>query len=247
MGGLIEPKEWSNATQEKLEYLEGLVGVAVREKIETLESRVADLTSERDILKGQVSQHNKLVESIRAEAKAQIDAVSKQHRDGSNRQKGVWEERVNSLDFEINKLRSDKLRLEQELNKQQEINKALDKKLVLEQTKSGCLERIEDNTNKIIDMMHEALVEIKRLIDLGESSDKISNTVKTTILRVDIQREIEEIIRLEDMGLSDNDIANKLWPNLTRRKQKLSERRSHKIYKQIRGGGTDVTEQYDDK
>lgn len=234
MGAVISPKAWEDNSQAKLEYLEGLVGRLTQEKLESLESEVKALTSERDNLRGQLSQYNDTVKAIKAEAAARIEAANKSHSDGSSRQRGVWEAKVTGLELDLSKesAKANSLSKEVEILKSENIR--LEGELKSTEVKIELLEEMNSKLDQILEI-------VKGLAESGASPQQIIekiDEVKNTTSRVE---KVKALIYWEEQGLSS---AKDLLPHLEavgiKYAPRISELRKCKEYKMLKGGEQDV-------
>ena len=234
MGAVLAPKAWEDNSQAKLEYLEGLVGRLTQEKLEQLESEVKALTSERENLKGQLSQYDETVKAIKAEAAARIEAANKSHADGSSRQRGVWESQVSELRFQNNKLAAEKLAASKEVDTLKSEVSRLESELNNKKIKIDLLEEMNSKLDQILDI-------VKGLAESGASSQQIVEViqdVKNESSRLD---KIKALVELESQGFTS---AKELLPKLehlgVRHASRISELRKSKEYKMLKGGDSNV-------
>lgn len=234
MGALVSPKSWEDNSQAKLEYLESLVGKLVQERLDQLESEVKTLTSERDNLRGQLSQYNETVKAIKAEAAASIEAAKKSHSDGSSRQRGVWEAKVNDLTFDLNKSEAKVKDLSQEIENIKSENIRLEGELKSKEIKIDLLEEMNSKLDQILEI-------VKGLAESGATPQQIVekiDEVKNTSSRIE---KVKALIYWEEQGLSS---AKDLLPHLEdigiRHASRISELRKSKEYKMLRGGEDNV-------
>lgn len=234
MGAVVAPKAWENNSQAKLEYLEGLVGRLTQEKLESLESEVKALTSERDNLRGQLSQYEETVKAIKAEAAARIEAANKSHSDGSSRQRGVWEAKVTGLELALSKesARANSLSKEVEILKSENIR--LEVELKSKEIRIELLGEMNSKLDQILEI-------VKGLAESGASPQQIIekiDEVKNTTSRLD---KVKALIYWEEQGLSS---AKDLLPHLeavgVKHASRISELRGSKEYKKLRGDEQDV-------
>ena len=234
MGAVLAPKAWEDNSQAKLEYLEGLVGRLTQEKLEQLESEVKALTSERENLKGQLSQYDETVKAIKAEAAARIEAANKSHADGSSRQRGVWESQVSELRFQNNKLAAEKLAASKEVDTLKSEVSRLESEVNNKKIKIDLLEEMNSKLDQILDI-------VKGLAESGASSQQIVEViqdVKNESSRLD---KIKALVELESQGFTS---AKELLPKLehlgVRHASRISELRKSKEYKMLKGGDSNV-------
>lgn len=234
MGAVLAPKAWEDNSQAKLEYLEGLVGRLTQEKLESLESEVKALTSERDNLRGQLSQYSETVKAIKAEAAARIKAANKSHADGSSRQRGVWEAKVNELTFDLNKSEAKIKDLSQEVENVKSENIRLEGELRGKEIEIDLLEEMNSKLDQILEI-------VKGLAESGASPQQIVEKiqeVRNYTSRVD---KVKALIYWEEQGLSS---AKDLLPHLeavgVKHASRISELRKSKEYKMLRGGDDHV-------
>ena len=234
MGAVVSPKAWENNSQAKLEYLEGLVGRLTQEKLEQFESEVKALTSERDNLRGQLSQYEETVKAIKAEAAARIEAANKSHSDGSSRQRGVWEAKVTGLELALSKesARANSLSKEVEILKSENIR--LEGELKSKEIKIELLGEMNSKLDQILEI-------VKGLAESGASPQQIIekiDEVKNTTSRME---KVQALIYWEKQGLSS---AKDLLPHLeavgVKHASRISELRGSKEYKMLKGGSSDV-------
>lgn len=234
MGAVLTPKAWEDNSQAKLEYLEGLVGKLTQEKLEQLNSEVKSLTSERDNLRGQLSQYSETVKAIKAEAAARIEAANKSHSDGSSRQRGVWEAKVTGLELTLSKesARANNLGKEVEILKSENIR--LEGELKSKEIKIELLEEMNSKLDQILEI-------VRGLAESGASPQQIVekiDEVKNTTSRME---KVKALIYWEEQGLSS---AKDLLPHLeavgVRHASRISELRGSKEYKMLKGGSSDV-------
>ena len=234
MGAVVSPRAWENNSQAKLEYLEGLVGRLTQEKLEQFESEVKALTSERDNLRGQLSQYEETVKAIKAEAAARIEAANKSHSDGSSRQRGVWEAKVTSLELALSKetARANSFSKEVEILKSENIR--LEGELNSKEIKIDMLEEMNSKLDQILEI-------VRGLVESGASPQQIVekiDEVKNTTSRME---KVKALIYWEEQGLSS---AKDLLPHLeavgVKHASRISELRGSKEYKKLKGGNGDV-------
>lgn len=234
MGAVVSPKAWESNSQAKLEYLEGLVGRLTQEKLEQFESEVKSLTSERDNLRGQLSQYEETVKAIKAEAAARIEAANKSHSDGSSRQRGVWEAKVTSLELTLSKesAKANSLSKEVEILKSENIR--LEGELKSKEIRIELLGEMNSKLDQILEI-------VRGLAESGASPQQIIekiDEVKNTTSRVE---KVKALIYWEEQGLSS---AKDLLPHLedvgVRHASRISELRRSKEYRQLKGGSSDV-------
>lgn len=230
MGAVVSPRVWENNSQAKLEYLEGLVGRLTQEKLESLESEVKALTSERDNLRGQLSQYKETVKAIKAEAAARIEAANKSHSDGSSRQRGIWEAKVTGLELTLSKesARANSLSKEVEILKSENIR--LEVELKSKEIRIELLGEMNSKLDQILEI-------VKGLAESGASPQQIIekiDEVKNTTSRLD---KVKALIYWEEQGLSS---AKDLLPHLeavgVKHASRISELRKCKEYKMLKGG-----------
>lgn len=234
MGAVVSPRAWESNSQAKLEYLEGLVGRLTQEKLEQFESEVKALTSERDNLRGQLSQYEETVKAIKAEAAARIEAANKSHSDGSSRQRGVWEAKVTGLELALSKesARANSLSKEVEILKSENIR--LEGELKSKEIRIELLEEMNSKLDQILEI-------VKGLAESGASPQQIVekiDEVKNTTSRME---KVKALIYWEEQGLSS---AKDLLPHLeavgVKHASRISELRKSKEYRQLKGGDGDV-------
>lgn len=234
MGAVVSPKAWENNSQAKLEYLEGLVGRLTQEKLESFESEVKALTSERDNLRGQLSQYEETVKAIKAEAAARIEAANKSHSDGSSRQRGVWEAKVTSLELTLSKesARANSLSKEVEILKSENIR--LEGELKSKEIKIELLGEMNSKLDQILEI-------VKGLAESGASSQQIVEKIDAARNYTSRLEKVKALIYWEEQGLSS---AKDLLPHLEvvgiKHASRISELRGSKEYKMLKGGGSDV-------
>ena len=234
MGAVLSPKAWEDNSQAKLEYLEGLVGKLTQEKLESLESEVKALTSERDNLRGQLSQYDETVKAIKAEAAARIEAAKKSHADGSSRQRGVWEAKVTGLELTLSKesARANSLSKEVEILKSENIR--LEGELRSTEVKIDLLEEMNSKLDQILEI-------VKGLAESGASSQQIVEKIQEVRNYTSRMDKIKALIDLEAQGFTS---AKELLPKLehlgVRHASRISELRKSKEYKMLKGGGNNV-------
>lgn len=224
MGAVISPKAWDDNSQAKLQYLEGLVGKLAREKIEGLESEVKALTSERDILKGRLSNYEAVVKAVKAEADAKIKAANKSHADGSSRQRGVWEAQIRELNAQINKLAADKLAANKEVNTLRSEVSRLEGDLKTQVVKVEMLESIKNDTSQILELVRD-------LASKGATASEIVEAVEN----VSIRDKILVLIRLEGQGLKGPELLDQLRPYGVKAQSRISELRKNPLYAELGG------------
>lgn len=234
MGAVLSPKAWEDNSQAKLEYLEGLVGKLTQEKLESLESEIKALTSERANLKGQLSQYDETVKAIKAEAAARIEAANKSHADGSSRQRGVWESQVSELRFQNNKLAAEKLAASKEVDTlKSEVNR-LESEVKSKEIKLEMLEQMNAKLDQIIEM-------VQNLAESGATSQQIVEKIQEVRNESSRLDKIKALIDLEAQGFTS---AKELLPKLehlgVKHASRISELRGSKEYKILKGGGNDV-------
>lgn len=236
MGAVVSPRAWENNSQAKLEYLEGLVGRLTQEKLEQFESEVKALTSERDNLRGQLSQYEETVKAIKAEAAARIEAANKSHSDGSSRQRGVWEAKVTGLELALSKesARANSLGKEVEILKSENIR--LEGELKSKEIRVELLGEMNSKLDQILEI-------VRGLAESGASPQQIVekiDEVKNTTSRME---KVKALIYWEEQGLSS---AKDLLPHLeavgVKNAPRISELRRCKEYKILKGGDSDVGE-----
>lgn len=234
MGAVVSPKAWENNSQAKLEYLEGLVGRLTQEKLESLESEVKALTSERDNLRGQLSQYEETVKAIKAEAAARIEAANKSHSDGSSRQRGVWEAKVTGLELTLSKESAKATSLSKEVEILKSENIRLEGELKSTEVKIELLEEMNSKLDQILEI-------VKGLAESGASSQQIVEKIEAARNYTSRLEKVKALIYWEEQGLSS---AKDLLPHLeavgVKHASRISELRGSKEYKMLKGGSSDV-------
>lgn len=234
MGAVVSPRAWESNSQAKLEYLEGLVGRLTQEKLEQFESEVKALTSERDNLRGQLSQYEETVKAIKAEAAARIEAANKSHSDGSSRQRGVWEAKVTGLELALSKesAKANSLSKEVEILKSENIR--LEGELKSTEVKIELLEEMNSKLDQILEI-------VKGLAESGASSEQIVEKIQEVRNYTSRMEKVQALIYWEEQGLSS---AKDLLPHLeavgVKHASRISELRGSKEYKMLKGGSSNV-------
>lgn len=234
MGAVLAPKAWEDNSQAKLEYLEGLVGRLTQEKLESLESEVKALTSERANLMGQLSQYDKTVKAIKAEAAARIEAANKSHADGSSRQRGVWESQVSELRFQNNKLAAEKLAASNEVDALKSEVSRLKSEVKSKEIKLDMLEQMNTKLDQIIEM-------VQNLAESGAAPERIIEVIQDVKNETSRIEKIKALVELEAQGFTS---AKELLPKLehlgVKHASRISELRKSKEYKNLKGGNSNV-------
>lgn len=234
MGAVLAPRAWEDNSQAKLEYLEGLVGKLTQEKLEQFESEVKALTSERDNLRGQLSQYEETVKAIKAEAAARIEAANKSHSDGSSRQRGVWEAKVRDLSNDLNRSESKASNLSKEVEGLKSENIRLEGELKSKEIKIGLLEEMNSKLDQILEI-------VKGLAESGATPQQIVEKIEEVKNYSSRIEKVKALIYWEEQGLSS---AKDLLPHLgdvgIKHASRISELRKSKEYKMLRGGEQNV-------
>lgn len=234
MGAVLSPKAWEDNSQAKLKYLEGLVGRLTQEKLESLESEVKALTSERDNLRGQLSQYDETVKAVKAEAAARIEAANKSHADGSSRQRGVWESQVSELRFQNNKLAAEKLAANKEVDTLKSEVSRLEGEVKSKEIK---LEMIEQMNAKL-DQILEA---VQKLAESGAAPERIIDIIQDVKNETSRIEKIKALVDLEAQGFtSAKDLIPRLEHLGVKHASRISELRKSKEYKNLKGGDSHV-------
>lgn len=234
MNTVISPKVWEDNSQAKLEYLEGLVGKLTQEKLEQLDSKVKALTSERDNLRGQLSQYDETVKAIKAEAAARIEAANKSHADGSNRQRGVWESQVSELRFQNNKLAAEKLAASKEVDALKSEVSRLESEVKSKEIRLDILEQMNTKLDQILEI-------VRGMAESGAAPERIIEVIQDVKNETSRIEKIKALVELEAQGFTS---AKELLPKLehfgVKYPSRISELRKSKEYKMLKGGGNDV-------
>lgn len=226
MGAVLTPKAWESNSQAKLEYLEGLVGRLTQEKLESLESEVKTLTSERDNLRGQLSQYEETVKAIKAEAAARIEAANKSHSDGSSRQRGVWEAKVRDLSTDLNRSEAKVSSLSKEVEILKSENIRLEGELKSKEIKIGLLEEMNSKLDQILSI-------VKGLAEGGASNEEIIKAVNN----ISLDDKIMALIQFEGEGCKGQALLDKLRPYGVKAQSRITDLRRNPRYTELGGLG----------
>jgi hypothetical protein len=200
-----------NEKVDRLNYLESLVGQLSTEKIQQLQAENKALTAERDSLKGQVLQYSKTLAEVKAQADLRIQEAEKRHSDESARQRGVWENRVNDQQSDINRLtaengkhKSEIESLKSKLQESETLRIEVEGKLNQELIK---VELLEDTNSKVT----EILEIVKGLAASGATSQEIKKTIDRMTTSVeDKEALVANVFSMKNQGIKGKEIGETL-------------------------------------
>lgn len=236
------PDSWESKLIEENNFLKEFIRGASVEKIEALESDVKTLTSERDNLRGQLSQYDETVKAIKAEAAARIEAATKSHTDGSNRQRGVWEAKVRDLASDLNRSEAKVANLSKEVESLKSENIRLEGELKSKDVEIGLLKTLVSTTDRVETKIDEILDIVKSLIKSGAPAEVILDKIEEVKRVSSVEERIRALVSLEAQGFTS---AKELIPKLehlgVRQASRISELRNKPLYKKLKeGGGSNV-------
>lgn len=239
-------------TKNELDIFKQVIQSSVVKEVNQLRVEVKQLTSERDILKGQVAQTEITIKEVKEQCSKRIAEAQKKHNDGRERQKGVYESREQDLQFEINLLNKKLISTENELVeiKNQLVEK--DKKLVEQNTllvsreeELNRLSIIEEKIDNLSELFITSFEEIKTKIKeevkdvatqeiLVEEVEKHEKKAQRS--RDEIDNENKSILRDLQNGLTKTEVANKYFGHQKNPAVALSKRLATKNFKSLIGG-----------
>ena len=226
---------------EENEYLKKFIGKSTTSKIAEIERENEILRLENATLKGQVSEKDKHIESLRIETDKRIEQavrIAKQEKDkeyatkledkGKNERRKVRDKEVKPLENKI----------EQQV---QEIDRLQD----MHNETMNKLEQVLNELSTNTEITKQVLELVKNLVENGEPKNKIVEAIDNAIeqvntkkvkSRVELEQEDREIIQLLLSGKTDTEVANIYYSHLNDievRRTQLSKRKARKRFKDI--------------
>lgn len=239
--------------------IESIIKFSAAEQIKRDQELIANLTSERDILKGKVESVDKQIAEIKAAYEQAKRNLERQVREEKERQLTDFKKNVNSkklkpLEERISLLESEldskNRELEQVKAEREQLNNKLIECETLLKSRNEEIERlksIESKVDTIYNYLISSFGELKLMINNGSSKDEIIDTIEsiesTAKERVakskeELEAEDLEIIQELNSGMTKSEIADKHYSHLsdqqTRRVQ-LSKRMKSKRFMSLVG------------
>lgn len=251
----VVPISLYEALREEKELQDKWLKVSVARQLETLEKENSELRVERDSLRGQLEQVDKHIRDIKEQADKRVKELENKHESGRERQKGVWESRLNDSYIDIRSKEAEIKRLKQKISELETSREKLNNKFIeseaLLKSRDEEIERLKSIESKI-DTLYELLTsnleEIKDMINSNKDKSEILETIeemeetvkrKKARSKEEIEAENKEIIRMINEGMTDKEIANIIFKDYSSensRKVALSKRKNTKGFKGLLGG-----------
>ena len=242
-------EELFESLQHDYDLINSVCSLAVAQKVTRLEQDNKELKSTNTLLEGQLKQAKEDIETIKKLAEDRVEKEKAHYEKNKNIQKGRHEEIKRDLETDIKGLELKNTKLETELkNKDSLIEKLetqhkVDVSLLISRDEE--IERLVNIDKKLDDILVTVLKSFDTLTEKIINNSKKEDIVKTIeetknkITRRPTKDEKFEAYRriheLREAGISNNEIAEAVFPGLKRGTVKVSEYINSKGYKDIYG------------